>query len=59
MEDPYLDASGKVGRPTRVHELVYNRRAMMPHSRRKDRFAKEILQGMKRDEEEAKLRIPV
>ncbi|GMI14059.1 hypothetical protein TrVE_jg2948 [Triparma verrucosa] len=59
MEDPYLDHEGRVTKPTKVHELVYNKRMMMPHSRRKTRFAREILSTMKRDLEEAKLKIPV
>ena len=54
-----MDASGRVTRPTKLHELVYNKRAMMPHSRRKARFAKEILREMKREEEEAKMRMPI
>mmetsp|Transcript_27579 Transcript_27579/g.55135 ORF Transcript_27579/g.55135 Transcript_27579/m.55135 type:complete len:235 (+) Transcript_27579:48-752(+) len=57
LEDPYVDSGGRVTRPTKVHELVYNRRAMMPHSRRKERFAKDILRDMKREEEEAKMRM--
>ena len=54
MEDPYLDHEGRVTKPTKVHELVYNKRMMMPHSRRKTRFAREILSTMKRDLEEVR-----
>ncbi|GMH82955.1 hypothetical protein TL16_g09435 [Triparma laevis f. inornata] len=59
MEDPYLDHNGRVAKPTKLHELVYNRRMMQPKSRRKTREAKEILKTMKRDLEEAKLKIPL
>jgi hypothetical protein len=51
MEDPFINSAGKKEKPTRVHELVYNKRMQLPHSRRKTRFAREILAKMKEDKE--------
>ena len=59
MEDPFINSRGVRDAPTRVHELVYNRRMQLPHSRRKTRFAREIMRKMKEDKEEFSASIPM
>jgi hypothetical protein len=59
MEDPFINSRGVRESPTKVHELVYNRRMQLPHSRRKTRFAMEILKKMKEDKEEFSASIPM
>ena len=58
MEDPFVNERGKLEKTTKVHELVYNRRMQMPHSRRKTRFTKDILKQLKSDREEFARRVP-